>query len=187
MVIFPNIPKRSRQQTSSLLLESVLGGVSSPSEARWHPPDNDWRCSGDLASSRQQVGQHQASLQCDRLPPTSSSLQLRLVNIKPACSAIVSLQLHHLCNSGWSKIRGVTKKTLLFRRLLKFSTFSLEKELNSFRPLRAPEQKSCRERTSIFFAKGLASHRNSKTNFHFFWQGFCHIQYFYLAKSLPKK
>ena len=82
MVIFPNIPKRSRQQTSSLLLESVLGGVSSPSEARWHPPDNDWRCSGDLASSRQQVGQHQASLQCDRLPPTSSSLQLRLVKNK---------------------------------------------------------------------------------------------------------
>ena len=32
--------------------------------------------------------------------------------------------------------------------------------------------------------QGLASHRNSKTNFHFSWQRFCHVQYFYLAKSL---
>ena len=91
----------------------------------------------------------------------------RLVNIKPACSAIVSLQLHHLCNSGWSKIRGVTKKTLLFRRLLKFSTFSLEKELNSFRPLRAPERKSCRERTSIFLPKGWLAIATLKPTFTF--------------------
>ena len=36
-------------------------------------------------------------------------------------------------------------------------------------------------------AKGLASHRYSKTNFHFSWKGFCHILYFYLANSLPRK
>ena len=36
--------------------------------------------------------------------------------------------------------------------------------------------------------KGLATQCKAKTNFHFFfWQGFCHIQYFQLAKSLPRK
>ena len=38
----------------------------------------------------------------------------------------------------------------------------------------------------FYISKGLASHRNSTTNFHFSWQGFCHIQYFYFAKSLPR-
>ena len=39
----------------------------------------------------------------------------------------------------------------LFQRFLKFSTFSLENEINSFRRLTAPERKSCRVRTYIFW------------------------------------
>ena len=35
--------------------------------------------------------------------------------------------------------------------------------------------------------KGLASHRYSKTNFHFSWQGFCQVKELNMAKSLPRK
>ena len=42
-------------------------------------------------------------------------------------------------------------------------------------------------RLQLLIVKGLASHRNSKTKFYFYWWEFYHIQYFYLAKSLPKK
>ena len=79
---------------------------------------------------------------------------------------LLLLKVNWLWNFG--SVRGVTKKPLLFRRLLKFSNFSLENEIYSFRPLGAPVRKSCRERIA-FFSKGLASQRNSKTNFHFFW------------------
>ena len=50
-----------------------------------------------------------------------------------------------------------------------------------------PSQKVLKDTNRMLMIKGLASHRNSKTNFHFSWQGFCHIQYFYLATSLPRK
>ena len=51
-------------------------------------------------------------------------------------------------------------------------------ELNTVNEVTGPTNK-------IF--KGLTTQCKAKANFHFSCEGFCHIQYFYLAKSLPRK
>ena len=40
---------------------------------------------------------------------------------------------------------------------------------------------------TAFVPKGWLTQCKAKTNFHFSYKGFCHIQFFYLAKSLPRK